>query len=88
MQGPTEYQLMQLKGKIQEVSDSTDPSFAEEDYVNLLTTFLEQKQAAVLDANTQDPQSAFEHYIEAEKTVSYIHEEGQRLIDAELVYYR
>ncbi|MEK4730876.1 sensor histidine kinase [Paenibacillus sp. FSL L8-0641] len=88
MQGPTEYQLMQLKGKIQEVSDSTDPSFAEEDYVNLLTTFLEQKQAAVLDANTQDPQSAFEHYIEAEKTVSYIHEEGQRLIDAELAYYR
>ncbi|MGG4213077.1 sensor histidine kinase [Paenibacillus sp. FSL L8-0638] len=88
MQGPTEYQLMQLKGKIQEVSDSTDPSFAEENYVNLLTTFLEQKQAAVLDANTQDPQSAFEHYIEAEKTVSYIHEEGQRLIDAELAYYR
>ena len=88
MQGPTEYQLMQLKGRIQEVSDSTDPSFAEEDYVNLLTTFLEQKQAAVLDAKAQDPQSAFKHYIEAEKTVSYIHEEGQQLIDAELAYYR
>ncbi|WP_431090163.1 sensor histidine kinase [Paenibacillus sp. 8b26] len=88
VQGPTERQLKLLKGRIQEVSDSTDPSFAEEDYVNLLSTFLEQKQAAVLDANAQDPQSAFEHYIEAEKTVSYIHEEGQRLIDAELVYYR
>ncbi|MEC4567303.1 sensor histidine kinase [Paenibacillus sp. CMAA1739] len=88
VQGPTEYQLKQLKGKIQEVSDSTDPSFAEEDYVNLLSTFLEQKQAAVLDAKAQDPQSAFEHYIEAEKTVSYIHEEGQRLIDAELAYYQ
>ncbi|QDY85766.1 sensor histidine kinase [Paenibacillus polymyxa] len=88
VQGPTEYQLKQLKGKIQEVSDSTDPSFAEEDYVNLLSTFLEQKQAAVLDAKAQEPQSAFEHYIEAEKTVSYIHEEGQRLIDAELAYYR
>ncbi|WDZ55543.1 sensor histidine kinase [Paenibacillus polymyxa] len=88
MQGPTEYQLIQLKGKIQEVSDSTDPSFAEEDYVNLLATFLEQKQAAVLDAKAQDPQSAFEHYMEAEKTVSYIHEEGQRLIDDELAYYR
>ncbi|MDQ0047103.1 nitrate/nitrite-specific signal transduction histidine kinase [Paenibacillus polymyxa] len=88
MQGPTEYQLIQLKGKIQEVSSSTDPSFAEEDYVNLLATFLEQKQAAVLDAKAQDPQSAFEHYIEAEKTVSYIHEEGQQLIDAELAYYR
>ncbi|MHB0882216.1 sensor histidine kinase [Paenibacillus sp. SEL1] len=88
VQGPTEYQLMQLKGRIQEVSDSTDPSFAEEDYMNLLATFLEQKQAAVLDAKAQDPQSAFEHYIEAEKTVSYIHEEGQQLIDAELAYYR
>ncbi|TQS00962.1 sensor histidine kinase [Paenibacillus ottowii] len=88
VQGPTEYQLKQLKGKIQDVSDSTDPSFAEEDYVNLLSTFLEQKQAAVLDAKAQEPQSAFEHYIEAEKTVSYIHEEGQRLIDAELAYYR
>ncbi|KZE69944.1 hypothetical protein AV545_21560 [Paenibacillus jamilae] len=88
VQGPTEYQLKQLKGKIQNVSDSTDPSFAEEDYVNLLSTFLEQKQAAVLDAKAQEPQSAFEHYIEAEKTVSYIHEEGQRLIDAELAYYR
>ncbi|WP_263559948.1 sensor histidine kinase [Paenibacillus polymyxa] len=88
VQGPTEYQLKQLKGRIQEVSDSTDPSFAEEDYMNLLATFLEQKQAAVLDAKAQDPQSAFEHYIEAEKTVSYIHEEGQRLIDAELAYYR
>ncbi|WP_068498392.1 sensor histidine kinase [Paenibacillus kribbensis] len=87
-QVPTERQLMQLKGRIQEVSDSAAPSFAEEDYVNLLATFLEQKQAAVLDANAQDPQSAFEHYIEAEKTVSYIHEEGQRLIDAELAYYR
>ncbi|MGY5483341.1 sensor histidine kinase [Paenibacillus sp. ALE2] len=88
VQGPTEYQLKQLKGRIQEVSDSTDPSFAEEDYMNLLATFLEQKQAAVLDAKAQDPQSAFEHYIEAEKTVGYIHEEGQRLIDAELAYYR
>ncbi|KTS83037.1 membrane protein [Paenibacillus jamilae] len=88
VQGLTEYQLKQLKGRIQEVSDSTDPSFAEEDYMNLLATFLEQKQAAVLDAKAQDPQSAFEHYIEAEKTVSYIHEEGQRLIDAELAYYR
>ncbi|WP_058829046.1 sensor histidine kinase [Paenibacillus polymyxa] len=88
VQGMTEYQLKQLKGRIQEVSDSTDPSFAEEDYMNLLATFLEQKQAAVLDAKAQDPQSAFEHYIEAEKTVSYIHEEGQRLIDAELAYYR
>ncbi|WP_179031708.1 sensor histidine kinase [Paenibacillus kribbensis] len=88
VQGPTERQLMQLKGRIQEVSDSAAPSFAEEDYVNLLATFLEQKQSAVLDANAQDPQSAFEHYIEAEKTVSYIHEEGQRLIDAELAYYR
>ncbi|MEC0232980.1 sensor histidine kinase [Paenibacillus kribbensis] len=88
VQGPTERQLMQLKGRIQEVSDSAAPSFAEEDYVNLLATFLEQKQAAVLGANVQDPQSAFEHYIEAEKTVSYIHEEGQRLIDAELAYYR
>lgn len=88
VQGPKEYQLKQLKGRIQEVSDSTDPSFAEEDYMNLLATFLEQKQAAVLDAKTQDPQSAFEHYIEAEKTVGYIHEEGQRLIDAELAYYR
>ncbi|MCF2717644.1 sensor histidine kinase [Paenibacillus sp. UKAQ_18] len=88
VQGPTEYQLMQLKARIQEVSDSTDPSFAEEDYMNLLATFLEQKQAAVLDAKAQDPQSAFEHYIEAEKTVSYIHEEGQQLIDAELAYYR
>ncbi|MEC0180122.1 sensor histidine kinase [Paenibacillus peoriae] len=86
VQGPTERQLMQLKGRIQEVSAA--PSFAEEDYVNLLATFLEQKQAAVLDTNAQDPQSAFEHYIEAEKTVSYIHEEGQRLIDAELAYYR
>ncbi|WP_025675786.1 sensor histidine kinase [Paenibacillus polymyxa] len=88
VQGLTEYQLKQLKDRIQEVSDSTDPSFAEEDYMNLLATFLEQKQAAVLDAKAQDPQSAFEHYIEAEKTVSYIHEEGQRLIDAELAYYR
>ncbi|WP_090736537.1 sensor histidine kinase [Paenibacillus sp. Mc5Re-14] len=88
VQGLTEYQLKQLKGRIQEVSDSTDPSFVEEDYMNLLATFLEQKQAAVLDAKAQDPQSAFEHYIEAEKTVSYIHEEGQRLIDAELAYYR
>ncbi|TKH43834.1 two-component sensor histidine kinase [Paenibacillus terrae] len=88
VQGPTERQLMQLKGRIQEVSDSAAPSFAEEDYVNLLATFLEQKQAAVLDANAQDPQSAFEHYIEAEKTVSYTHEEGQRLVDAELAYYR
>ncbi|WP_342416813.1 sensor histidine kinase [Paenibacillus sp. FSL R10-2782] len=88
VQGPTERQLMQLKGRIQEVSDSAAPSFAEEDFVNLLATFLEQKQAAVLDANAQDPQSAFEHYIEAEKTVSYIHEEGQRLVDAELAYYR
>ncbi|MGS5018713.1 sensor histidine kinase [Paenibacillus sp. JJ1683] len=88
VQGPTEYQLKQLKCRIQEVSDSTDPSFAEEDYMNLLATFLEQKQAAVLDAKAQDPQSAFEHYIEAEKTVGYIHEEGQRLIDAELAYYR
>ncbi|WP_420539871.1 histidine kinase [Paenibacillus polymyxa] len=88
VQGPTEYQLKQLKGRIQEVSDSTDPSFAEEDYMNLLATFLEQKHAAVLDAKAQDPQSAFEHYIEAEKTVGYIHEEGQRLIDAELAYYR
>ncbi|EHS58832.1 sensor histidine kinase [Paenibacillus sp. Aloe-11] len=88
VQGPTERQLMQLKSRIQEVSDSAAPSFAEEDYVNLLATFLEQKQAAVLGANAQDPQSAFEHYIEAEKTVSYIHEEGQRLIDAELAYYR
>ncbi|WDM23053.1 sensor histidine kinase [Paenibacillus polymyxa] len=88
MQGPTEYQLIQLKGKIQEVSNSTDPSFAEEDYVNLLATFLEQKQAAVLDAKAQNPQSAFEHYMEAEKTVSYIHEEGQQLIDDELAYYR
>ncbi|AET59387.1 signal transduction histidine kinase [Paenibacillus terrae HPL-003] len=88
VQGPTERQLMQLKGRIQEVSDSAAPSFAEEDYVNLLATFLEQKQAAVLDANAQDPQSAFEHYMEAEKTVSYIHEEGQRLIDTELAYYR
>ncbi|MGQ3478082.1 sensor histidine kinase [Paenibacillus sp. TY11] len=88
VQGPTESQLMLLKSRIQEVADSTDPSFAEEDYVNLLSTFLEQKLAAVLDANAQDPQSAFEHYIEAEKTVSYIHEEGQRLIDAELAYYR
>ncbi|WP_025722710.1 HAMP domain-containing protein, partial [Paenibacillus polymyxa] len=64
------------------------PSFAEEDYVNLLATFLKEKQAAVLDAKAQDPQSAFEHYIEAEKTVSYIHEEGQQLIDDELAYYR
>ncbi|AJE50779.1 sensor histidine kinase [Paenibacillus polymyxa] len=88
VQGLTEYQLKQLKDRIQEVSDSTDPSFAEENYMNLLATFLEQKQAAVLDAKAQDPQSAFEHYIEAEKTVSYIHEEGQRLIDAELAYYR
>ncbi|MEK5405303.1 sensor histidine kinase [Paenibacillus sp. FSL W8-0439] len=88
VQGPTEYQLKQLKCRIQEVSDSTDPSFAEEDYMNLLATFLEQKQAAVLDAKAQDPQSAFEHYIEAEKTVGYIHEEGQRLIDAELAYYQ
>lgn len=88
VQGSTEYQLVQLKGRIQEVSDSTDPSFAEEDYVNLLATFLQEKQAAVLDAKTQDPQSAFEHYMEAEKTVSYIHEEGQQLIDAELAYYR
>lgn len=88
VQGPTEYQLMQLKGRIQEVSSSTDPSFAEEDYVNLLATFLKEKQAAVLDAKAQDPQSAFEHYIEAEKTVSYIHEEGQQLIDDELAYYR
>ncbi len=88
VQGPTEHQLKQLKVKIQEVSDSTDPSFAEEDYVNLLSTFLEQKQAAVLNAKAQEPQSAFEHYIEAEKTVSYIHEEGQRLIDAELAYYQ
>ncbi|WP_311081718.1 sensor histidine kinase [Paenibacillus polymyxa] len=88
MQSPTEYQLIQLKDKIQEVSNSTDPSFAEEDYVNLLATFLEQKQAAVLDAKAQNPQSAFEHYMEAEKTVSYIHEEGQQLIDDELAYYR
>ncbi|MGG4218252.1 sensor histidine kinase [Paenibacillus jamilae] len=88
VQGLTEYQLKQLKGRIQAVSDSTDPSFVEEDYVNLVTTFLEQKQAAVLEAKAQQPQSAFEHYIEAEKTVSYIHEEGQRLIDAELAYYR
>ncbi|AUS25282.1 sensor histidine kinase [Paenibacillus polymyxa] len=88
VQGLTEYQLKQLKGRIQAVSDSTDPSFVEEDYVNLVATFLEQKQAAVLEAKAQDPQSAFEHYIEAEKTVGYIHEEGQRLIDAELAYYR
>ncbi|ADM68844.1 Sensor histidine kinase YpdA [Paenibacillus polymyxa E681] len=88
VQGPTEYQLMQLKGRLQEVSDSTDPSFAEEDYVNLLATFLKEKQAAVLDAKAQNPQSAFEHYMEAEKTVSYIHEEGQQLIDDELAYYR
>ncbi|CAM4286801.1 MAG: histidine kinase [Paenibacillus macerans] len=88
VQGPAERQLMQLQGKIREVSGTADSSFSEEDYMNLLATFLEQKQAAVLDANAQDPGSAFEHYIEAEKTVSYIHEEGQRLIDAELAYYR
>lgn len=88
LQGPTERQLMQLKGRIQEVSDTADSSFSDEGYVNLLATFLEQKQAAVLNANAQDPGSAFEHYLEAEKTVSYIHEEGQRLIDAELAYYR
>ncbi|MNM27532.1 Sensor histidine kinase YpdA [compost metagenome] len=81
-------QLERLSGEIRQEGNQRDASFTLEDYVNLTATFLEQKQAAIQASASEQPQIAFNHYVEAESTAGYIREEGQRLVDAELAFYR
>lgn len=81
-------QLAQLGDAIGRQPEPAGSSLGAEGYVNLLASLTEQQQAAVKAAEAKDLQTAFTHYVEAEKTVGFIREEGQGLIDAELSYYR
>ncbi|WP_199617589.1 sensor histidine kinase [Paenibacillus alkalitolerans] len=83
-------ELARLRDRIKEGAGPaySSESFTPQGYANLLTTLLEYKRSAVSAAEARDFQSAFEHYIEAEKTVGYVREEGQRMVDAELTFYR
>ncbi|KWX70763.1 sensor histidine kinase [Paenibacillus jilunlii] len=81
-------QLERLSGEIRQEGGQTGVSFTLEDYMSLTASFLDQKQAAINASASEDPQIAFEHYAEAEKIAGYIREEGQRVVDAELAFYR
>ncbi|WP_339320423.1 histidine kinase [Paenibacillus sp. FSL R10-2734] len=85
-----ESQLKQLHDQITKMPrlDSSTHSFDPESYSNLLETMLEQKQSAIAAAQNGELQSAFEYYVDTEKTTGFIREEGQQLIHSELTFYR
>ncbi|MNH47178.1 hypothetical protein D3C79_1102900 [compost metagenome] len=53
----------------------------------MLVTLIEQEQSALASAESMQPGAVLIHYEQAEKTFSFIREEGLRLIDAELSFY-
>lgn len=85
-----ESQLKQLQDQVTKMPrlDSATHSFDPESYINLLETMLEQKQLAIAAEQTGKLQSAFDYYVETEKTAGFIREEGQRLIHSELTFYQ
>ncbi|MHA6529919.1 sensor histidine kinase [Paenibacillus sp. BAC0078] len=82
-------QLITLHNQIEKMPKLASPthSFDPESYINLLATLLEQKHSAVAAAQSGELQSAFDYYMETEKTVSYIRETGQQLVHSELTFY-
>lgn len=57
-------------------------------YGNMIQTLLSLEQQSLAAAENGKASEAFSHYLEAEKTVSFIRSEGQRLVEGELDYYR
>ncbi|MEW9699768.1 sensor histidine kinase [Paenibacillus sp. SI8] len=55
-------------------------------FIRMLDTLLEQEQAA-LDPHAS-PKDSLNSYMDAEQTTSFIHEEGQRIVDLELSSYQ
>ncbi|BCG58205.1 sensor histidine kinase [Paenibacillus sp. URB8-2] len=57
-------------------------------YGNMIQTLLSLEQQSLAAAENGKASEAFAHYLEAEKTASFIRSEGQRLVEDELDYYR
>ncbi|MDT3424915.1 sensor histidine kinase YesM [Paenibacillus forsythiae] len=57
-------------------------------YGNMIRTLLSLEQQTLAAAENGKASEAFGHYLEAERTVSFIRDEGQRLVEGELDHYR
>ncbi|WP_053375450.1 sensor histidine kinase [Paenibacillus sp. FJAT-27812] len=80
--------LMELRAQLPAQQATSARSSAITSYTHLLDTFLEQQQAAFAAVSAESSMASLAQYEKAEKTVSFIREDGQQLVDMELIIYQ
>jgi sensor histidine kinase YesM len=80
--------LTELRAQLQAESTTSIHSPSIMSYTNLLDTFLEQQQAAFAAVSAESAIASFAQYEKAERTASFIREDGQQLVEMELSIYQ
>lgn len=80
--------LMELRAQLHAESKTSVHSSTIRSYINLLDTFLEQQQAAFAAVSAESAIASLAPYEKAEKTASFIREDGQQLVEMELSVYQ
>ncbi|MBD0379974.1 sensor histidine kinase [Paenibacillus sedimenti] len=82
-------QLKELRSALVQQSKTSPHGSDVTGYIHMLDTFMDQEHASLEATGLRDkPSDALTHYMDAEKTASFIRDEGQRLVDLELSYYQ
>lgn len=81
-------ELILLKQKLSNQEKLDMSNIPIKNYENMISTFLTVESTILDNFNEQHFQDYLTQYTEAEKVSDYIREEGQSLVDLELVYYQ
>ncbi|MBW7474755.1 sensor histidine kinase [Paenibacillus oenotherae] len=82
--------LLAARDELADTASSVNASLTQAltGHVHMLDTLVEEEQAALAASEADSSRAALHHYEQAEKTIAFIREKGQQLVDLELQDYQ